>query len=533
MKEQKNKYFLYARKSSESEDRQMASIDSQITELQKIAKQYDLDVVDILSESKSAKAPGRKVFTEMVERLNRGEANGILSWKLNRLARNPVDGGTISWMLQQGVIQHIQTFGRSYYPSDNVIVMAVELGLANQYVRDLSTDSRRGLLSKAERGWYPSFAPLGYLNNPLKKKGEKEIIKDPERFGLVRKMFDLILSGVLPQKALTIATEEWGLRTSRGTKFARSGIYRLLSDPFYYGEFEYPKGSGNWFKGNHAPMITREEFDQIRIRLGDKAVSRPKTRDFAFRGPIRCGECGAMITAETKTKKQKNGNVHIYNYYHCTKRKIKTCSQKGVEEKVLEQQISEILSRIEIPEEFYKWAMEVLREQNVRESISREQILKNQRGEYDALLKKIDSLIDMRAGGEIGEVIFKQKMKLLENEKATLEELLRSTEERASEWVEIADKHFKFAENAKKSFEEGDTEIKKSVLVALGSNLTLKDKKLNAVLPQPLILIEECSKEVRELHARLEPLKNGLDYEDLKENYSSSPIMLRRQGSNL
>lgn len=159
MKEEKQtiKYFVYTRKSSESEDRQVASIEAQIEELNKIARQKALKVVEVFSEAMSAKEPGRPVFNEMMAKISRGEANGILCWKLNRLARNPIDGGQISWMLQQSVIKHIQTFGQSYYPDDNVIVMAVELGMANQFVRDLSSDTKRGLMKKAREGWYPAW----------------------------------------------------------------------------------------------------------------------------------------------------------------------------------------------------------------------------------------------------------------------------------------------------------------------------------------------------------------------------------------
>lgn len=146
------KYFLYVRRSQDSEDRQMASLDDQKTEMMRLANQLGITVVDVIEESQSAKKPGRPKFNQMLERIHNGEANGIICWKLNRLARNPIDGGQISWLLQQGVIQHIQTQGRDYKPTDNVLMMAVELGMANQFVKDLSVDVKRGMRLKAERG---------------------------------------------------------------------------------------------------------------------------------------------------------------------------------------------------------------------------------------------------------------------------------------------------------------------------------------------------------------------------------------------
>jgi DNA invertase Pin-like site-specific DNA recombinase len=205
----KVKYFLYARKSSETEDRQVASIDSQLKVLKELAQERGLEISDVLTESKSAKAPGRPVFNKMIARVHAGEAQGILCWKLDRLFRNPIDFGSISWMLQQGIIKHIQCSDRSYYPEDNVLLMSVEQGMANQFIRDLSKNTQRGLKAKAERGWYPAQPPLGYLHNPLKRKGDKEMVKDPVTFDATRKMFDLMLTGAyLPSQLVRLVDSE-------------------------------------------------------------------------------------------------------------------------------------------------------------------------------------------------------------------------------------------------------------------------------------------------------------------------------------
>ncbi len=536
-KDEKIKYFLYARKSSESEDRQMASIESQIKELEKIAKQEKFEIVKIFSESKSAKAPGREVFNEMTARIKKGEAQGIICWKLNRLARNPIDGGEVSWMIQQGVIQHIQTFGRSYYPTDNVIVMAVELGMANQFIKDLSVDTQRGLRNKAELGWYPAPARLGYLNTPDKNKGMKIIVKDPERFELVRKMFDLMISGAYtPPKILEIATNKWKFRNVKGKPIARSTIYDLFSNPFYCGEFEYPKNSGNWYIGKHEPMITKDEYDRIQLFLGKKAKPRPRTHEFAFTGLIRCGECGALITAEDKVKHQKNGNIHNYTYYHCTKQKRtedgKKCSQLSIEKKELEKQIAEVLKGIEVPETFKEWAFDWIRDENKNESRDRNRIILNHQKQYQSCIKRIDNLIDMRANEEIDEKEFKNKKFELKREKKEIKKKLNDCDKGIDDWLEEVSLLLGFAENARFRFETGNLQIKKEILVALDSNLLLKDRKLFVKAQKPLLKVKEAVPEVRAIYDSFEPVKSGLDKAKIKVLFAQNPILLPGSDSN-
>lgn len=519
----KIQYFLYARKSTESEDKQVASIEAQISELKKIAQQDNLSIVKTFSESRSAKAPGRPIFNEMVGRVQSGEANGILCWKLNRLARNPIDGAAIQWMLQQGVIQHVQTYGRSYYPTDNVIMMAVELGMANQFIRDLSTDTKRGLNAKAEKGWLPGRAPLGYTNNKFKEKGRKDILKNPVIFPIVRKMWDLLLENKYSvQKIYNIAVDEWGLRFPSGKKPAQSKIYQLFANPFYYGYFRY---AGAIHKGNHEPMVSEEEFNEAQYILGTK--NRPKSNEhlFAFTGLMRCGECGSGITAEERTKHQKNGNVHDYIYYHCTKKKNTKCTQKYIEEKELKKQISEVTTGVEIPKEFHEWAMEVFRSMNTKEAESRNAILQNQQKEYEACVRKIDSLIDMRAAGEINEEEFGAKKTQALAEKSRMQELLKDTDTRVNNWLDYAEEALDLAEMAAERLKSKNLETQRGVLADIGSNLILKDRILSLDIEKPLLAIKQAAETAKEINKRLEPLESLYNSTSFEEIYARFPVM--------
>ena len=185
------KYFLYARKSTDVEDKQILSIEGQLAELRELAKRENIYVSDEFIEKRSAKIPGRPIFNTMLSRIQNGEAQGIVCWKIDRLSRNPVDSGKIQWMLQQNIIQHIQTHGQSHYPNDNVLMMSVELGMANEYVRQLSENTARGLRQKARNGDFPSLAPFGYINNPAIKK----IAVHHKNAKLVKKIFELYATG--------------------------------------------------------------------------------------------------------------------------------------------------------------------------------------------------------------------------------------------------------------------------------------------------------------------------------------------------
>jgi site-specific DNA recombinase len=368
-------YFAYCRKSSEAEDRQILSIDSQVTELKRFAAKRGLKIAGILTEAKSAKAPGRPVFNSLMERLYRGEADGVLCWKLDRLARNPVDGGAIIWAMKERemkIITPFQTYGQA---EDNVVWMYLEFGMAQKYVDDLSKNVRRGLRAKAESGWFPGSTPPGYVNR-ADAEGRNVVAKDPKQFDLVRKCWNLMLTGkYTPAEVRGIANTAWGFKTANGNPLGRSTIYSILSNPFYHGTYEYPKGSNTWHTGRHTPMITEDEFDTVQ-RLLSRSKHMPKSRKvFAFTGLIRCGGCENGVTAEEKhqlicsqcrfkfayrskeicprckipIEEMKNPKKLHYTCYHCARSGNPACPERAIKGEELDRQALEALARVHLP----------------------------------------------------------------------------------------------------------------------------------------------------------------------------------------
>jgi len=496
-------YVIYCRKSTESEEKQVLSIESQVKELEDFGKRLNLQVSEILTESKSAKSPGRPVFNEMMKRLYKGQYKGVVCWKLDRLARNPIDGSAVVWALDQEKISEILTpHGSFKNNSSDKFLMQIEFGMAKKYVDDLSDNVKRGNKAKLEKGWLPALPPLGYLNEPK----EHTIVNDPERFPLVRTMWELLFKGISPSKILKTANEKWGFRTRRGRRIggkplSMSGIYKIFGNPFYYGLIERKEGV---FPGKHDPMITEEEFWQAQDILGRRGRPRPKNHEFAFTGLIRCGECGCMITAE----EQINRYGYHYTYYHCTKKKRGPhCRQKYINLIDLENQIAGCLERIHVPQGLLDLALDYLREEEKEGGDKVNDIRRSLEKALADCQRKLDNLNQMRLKDLINDQEYIIEKGKLIAEKTRLEGNLRSDSRKHS--LDLTERTFNFASQAKESFETGSLEDKRSILQNLGSNLFLKDKKLQIQIEKPLQIIERGLKAVGNGKGTLEPPKNG------------------------
>lgn len=507
------KYILYARKSTDSEDRQVQSLDDQVNKLEQLAKSQGLKIIDTYRESKSAKKPcNRPMFTEMIKRVRNGEADGVLCWHLNRLSRNPMDSGELQWMLQSRVINCIQTYEKAHRPDDNALLFSVESGMANQFIQELSKNVKRGIQSKLDKGWRPGMAPLGYLNEPR----DHTIIVDPERFPLIRRAWDLILTGnyTVPQ-VLNKLNNEWGFRTLKKKRVGNrpmtmSGLYLLFNNMFYTGLIPH---KDKIYQGKHTPMITMEEFDRVQEILGKKGKPRPKKHEFAFTGMMKCGHCGCTITAETKHKLIKSTKERReYTYYHCTWQKADIeCHQPSISDKELERQAMEILKNMDILPEFKDWALGVIRDSNDEEIMSRKAINDSLASKLADLQSQLDNLTRMRYRDQIGDEEFSREKTEIQKDIAKTRNELAQIDKRTNDWIDLTEKAFVFATRAREAFQNGDMETKRIILRTVGLELIIKDKKLE-FKPKPWFeIIDRGCDEQKALLATLEPEVLGQD----------------------
>jgi DNA invertase Pin-like site-specific DNA recombinase len=345
------KYCLYARKSTESEERQVLSIDSQIKEMLLMAEREKLNVVEIKRESHSAKETNqRPVFNEIIDELRQGKFNGILTWAPDRISRNAGDLGKIVDLMDAGLLTEIRTYGQKFTNSPSEKFLLMILGSQAKLENDnRGVNVKRGLRARVEMGLWPTMAPLGYLNQRMMDK-KCQLIVDPIRSSVVKKMFEKVAyeycSG---RKLYNWLKFELNFYTRGNKPLTLSGIYRILDNPFYYGMFEFPKNSGNWYQGKHEPLITQELFEKAKAQLKRDQIVR-ENKEFAFTKLFTCGYCGSTICAEEKWKVLKDGTSAHYIYYGCGRAKDRNCHNKYIREEELITELLKILDQLNINE---------------------------------------------------------------------------------------------------------------------------------------------------------------------------------------
>ena len=493
-KNNKIKYFAYVRKSTEGEERQALSISSQMDKVKEFFSA--LDIVEVLEEKHSAFKPyNRPVFEDMIKRIRKGEASGIIAWHPDRLSRNEIDASTITYLVRTNVIDDLK-FGSYNFDNspEGIMMLQMSLSQSQYFSSKLGKDVRRGLEKKFNMGWQPNMAPNGYLNVMLKDKGYRIIKVDRKRFDCLRKAFDMVLTGnySVPQ-ILNKLNNEWGFKTRvRNSGLTRSSLYRIFTNQFFAGIIEY---DGKQKQGKHKPMITLEEYDRIQELLGKKGKPRMRKNSFAFTGLIRCAYCGSLISADKKTKIIKaTGKEKSFVYYRCNHKKPKVnCQEKAVSLPDLENQITEELQKYELMPKFRDLLFKIIDETKDEKPKEEKEIIANLENEIESLKIEKSNLTKLSCRGLISDNEFTEQRNDYEKQINILKEKIVKTKSQNQDKGEILE-DIKFASRAKVKFEKGEDDVKKEVLKRLGSNRTLFDRKLLITPHKWIISIEKSLK---------------------------------------
>lgn len=504
---QKTRYFSYRRKSSDSEDRQILSLDSQKRELAEFARKEGIKIVGDFEESQSAYKRGRAQFEKMISLIEEGKADGILVYHISRLARNMTDGGIVIDMLKDGVLQEVRTPSESYSKnSGQEFFLALQFAMSKKSSDDTSEFVRRDLQAKILKGEYPGFAALGYLN--MDREGKisgkqytfekqevlaklnrplRRIEKDPIMAPLIKELFECYATGQYTLNYLREMTAGWGLLGERSKKkLSMVTIYRIMMNPFYYGAILW-KGRviepEELPDGRHEPIISRELYNRVQEELHRRTRPVVKKRYYTYTNFMKCGACGGNISGMVA-----KGII----YYRC----IKCTGLHYISELELESQIAQTIDSMTVDEDFLKLALEEINKANEQEIGNRDNILKRQQTALIRCQAKMDNLVRLKIspdntdGSLMGDEEFMAQKKEIVLEKEKIQEKMGDVDQSSQNWFDLAVDYVNFTCRLKEKFKNASPEEKREIFLFVYYNPILTDKTLanSTVLPHNFII---------------------------------------------
>ncbi len=423
----KPKYFLYARKSTEDDDKQVMSIESQLFEMREFARKENLEILTEFQESKSAKTPGRPVFNKMMEQINSLEGFGVLAWHPDRLARNSIDGGQVIYAVDQKKIVSLRfpTFWFEPTPQ-GLFMLQVAFGQSKYYSDNLTQNVKRGMRAKLRRGEWLTRAPFGYVNN----KAKKVIEPHPVHSQIIVRAYEEYAKGTHGLVSLSHFLFDLGLTTKAGTPLGKASVKRILTNRAYLG---FTKHKDEWFDGSFAPILSPKLFEAVQVVLSANARPR-KTRlghNFPFTNLFRCGECDSMITAQWATGRH-GGR---YRYYRCTKKKG-SCSQGYVREDVLADQLKTQLQTISLCDAYTAYMLGKVEEWEKAENTASQSGVQNLSDSIKASEARMDKLVESYLDGDIPKDLYLKKKDEIMRATLTLKEKKKDFAHQGNNWVE-------------------------------------------------------------------------------------------------
>jgi site-specific DNA recombinase len=455
------RYIIYGRKSTDDKNRQVRSIPDQLAEMRAVANHCQAQIVDVMSESQTAKEPGRPVFNDMLRRIEAGEADGIMAWHPDRLARNWIDGGRILDLIDRGIIKDLK-FATCYFEP----TASGKMNLANQfcqskyYVDNLSDNVKRTFNRMIAEGLWPEKAPIGYRNAG---KG-KVLTTDQARAQFIIKMYELYVSGSYGFAQIRDLVTHIGLRTDKGNPISISKVQFILRNPFYHGIMRW---KGGLHPGKHPTLVTKDLFDRVQIAMQRRGRPRhhKKLKNYLYRALFAC-QCGCTITTET----QKG-----HNYLRCTRKKT-LCRQPFVREEQVSEQIAQAVGRLTLLPNTADWLIAELEREQREHLTSFEAEIDRIRSEIARKLNHISRLIDGYTRGDLTGDEFRDAKSKIVQEKKVLEEKAVLMEKNRTGWLEPAIRFVKASKQANIWLDERNLTKQRDFFRKAGSNRKITNK---------------------------------------------------------
>ena len=478
---------IYARKSTESDDRQVLSLSAQVVWAREACARLGIADQLLFEEKQSAKMPGRPEFNRLMAMVEKGAIDTVVCWKADRLARNALDGGRVVWAMETKKLERIVTTDRTYVGEpDEEFVLSLELGLSAKYSKDLSKNIRRGIQEKLRRGEWPCIAPLGY-RNVRESADHAVIVVDEPMARVVREVFRLAATGSYSLAALAkLARDEWGLTlpkrrpntTAKG--IGVTTIDHILKNPFYYGAMRV---KGQLYAGTHSPLVTKDLFDRVQEIVEGRRTKaeRPKCRVFALTGLVRCRKCGRRLTAYTQTKP----SGKVYCYYTCTNRMRHRCDLPPVSEVAALAPVRDTLAKLAFTERDVDLALGMVAE--MREQAS--QNIEQRRADLDGRIAEVKraqaTLLDLLLSGTVPRADYERKRAELGTTETNLALERDSLADSRAAKLEQLRSYFGSLRDAAAVFDAADAVGKKDLLRRIGIELEADDDGARVLVGKP------------------------------------------------
>jgi len=460
--------------------------------LRDYAEKQKLSVEREFEEVESAKAAGRSEFEKMLDYLaQHPDVEHILVEKTDRLTRNFRDmvkiedtGRTVHFVKEGQII------GTDARQSDK-LMYSIKVAIAKSYIDLLSEETRKGMMEKAQQGLYPSWAPLGYVNNAQ----TKGIDIDFTRAGIIRQLFDAYATGFVSLLELTRMAREKGLRSRKGNQVFAFQIDNMLKNPVYVGDFVW---KGVRYKGTHDAIITRSVFNTVQKVRASRRWARKTAREFTWRGFVRCGHCGGFLTPFEKKGK--------YVYYRCTKTRGK-CPEKPIREERLAELLGEPLKAVTLTRERAEWLIKGMSGLLAEEKLYRARERKKLEGEIEEIERRISTLYDDKAAGVVDAAFWKSKYEKYWEEQGRLKEQLAATEAESLEYMEDANVLLEAMQHIYPLYVAAEGRDKRQLLEMAVWNPILRDGKLEYELTKSFEVLVHGMEEEERLLAANAPLE--------------------------